>query len=376
MTTYCKNDIEFISSQPLDYYKTLPSTEHSLTGDWPQKEELCSAVERVKNALSTNQIANSHDISTLQAGIFFLASTKQSLPEDSRWSSLSELLSKEYAKSLGSSHSDHKYRMSIQRLNYYIQFGLGQNLPHQEKVIKFKNLEIEYCWDYIQIRSNEQGDIHCYISSQKGNNFHLINSSGVETGYNVGLPTQMDISPNGKIYIGSCYSNGYWEWEREYTQPTYHDLEEPIVLSFDFEDKTWNVASSGVIYRQGVSCFESPVEKVWTARQIDKNIFLSDWSIFGKMYKYNLQSKQGEWIDISPIHLLNDICRSGDFYYMIDKQKGAIFKFDENFNYINQMLNFGSGQGKLFDPISLRADSNTLGVISWITSEYNQIEIF
>ena len=55
----------------------------------------------------------------------------------------------------------------------------------------------------------------------------------------------------------------------------------------------------------------------------------------------------------NPVYLVNDICLANNFFYIVDKQQGFVFKYDKNFKFISKSLHFGVGKGCLYDPISI-----------------------
>lgn len=266
-------------------------------------------------------------------------------------------------------------RKSAQRLNFFIQYGLYQNKSNHNDIVNHKKLKQQFCWDYVKLENLNGLKGECYISSEKEKNFHFLNSNKEISSFKVGLPTQLDISLNNVLYIGSCYSQGFWSWDGNSLK--YNNHEFPVLLFCQNKDQDFYFFNAkGELFKNNHKVFKSPIKYPGKARYFKNKIYITDWLRSGFIYCLNLETIKGNWIPLSGVYLVNDICLANNFFYIVDKQQGFVFKYDKNFKFISKSLHFGVGKGCLYDPISIRLYNETLIITSWITGEYNQINVF
>lgn len=374
MTTFTIDDLYKNKDNQLKYYKIVPNTSHKLLGAWPDNNEVIMTCNEIISQSSKNKNECETKFDYLQAGIFNLISNNISLPKEVDWSLFLKFLNNYYVKMFKIANSK-SIRKSAQRLNFFIQYGLNQNKTGHHDIVNHKKLEQQFCWDYIIVDKLDGSKSEYYISSEKEKNFHFLNSNKEIISYKAGLPTQLDIGLNNILYIGSCYSNGFWSWDGYSLK--YNNYKFPVLLAFQNKDEDFYFFNAkGELFKNNHKVFKSPIKYPGKARYYKNKIYITDWLRSGYIYCLNLDAIKGNWIPLSGVYLVNDICFANKYFYIVDKQQGYVLKYDKNFKFISKSLNFGVGKGRLYDPISIRFYNETLIITSWITGEYNQIKVF
>ena len=374
MTKFIIDDLYKNKDNQLKYYKIVPNTSHKLLGIWPNNNEVIITCNEIISQSLKNQNEFENKFDYLQAGIFNLISKNISLPKEVNWNLFLKFLNNYYVKMFNIENSK-SIRKSAQRLNFFIQYGLYQNKSSHNNIVNHKKLKQKFCWDYVKLENLNGFKGECYISSEKEKNFHFLNSNKEVSSFKVGLPTQLDISLNNILYIGSCYSEGFWSWDGYSLK--YNNHEFPVLLVCQNKDKDFYFFNAkGELFKNNYKVFKSPIKYPGKARYFNNKIYITDWLRSGFIYCINLETIKGNWIPLLGVYLVNDICLANDYFYIVDKQQGFVLKYDKNFKFIPKSLHFGVGKGRLYDPISIRLYNETLIITSWITGEYNQINVF
>lgn len=271
-----------------------------------------------------------------------------------------------YSNLLSGSKSRREFRMRLQLLNYFLQDFLSND---QGSEVDFHELSlIRDCpWDQIQFNGS-----HFYLFSGEGG-LHNVSDN---CSYEVGKATQLDYIDEQAISVGSIFSTGGYVLYEDRLEYIEHN--EPIVLLFKAGSDTLFIDYRGGIFllenRHKVSQLE--VGEVSKVRYIEGKLYVFDWSDIYKLHVYDVVKDDCSTVDLKMVMLGNDIAKVSDFFYVIDKQQGFVFKYDDEFNFISKALRFGIKEGCLYDPISINVKGDTLSIISWVSSKQTDIPIF
>lgn len=355
--------IDWLLSQPPDplvFYRTLPS-DVSYQGDG--KNNASSNKD-----LSLDFLIERENLDQLLA-LMYLRGGKF---EEEQLRKLSLWASKKYSVLLASEKSARARRMKLQLINYAAQDLLaGPNIQNDvSSFSKGRKIADSPPWDWLSQRDGTQFMI---VSGENG--LHSTCGNKHER-YHVGLPSQLDQIDDCSISVGSIFSNGGYILRP--SQLTKIDHSMPIVIFLDgphgrvFVDYCGNICSAAdgrIVDR--ISC--NHADKV---RAIEGKLYISDWSVFGKMYVYDLSSGTQSQVRLNGIFLMNDICAGESCFYVVCKQQGSIFKFNLDFELLEKRLSFGKQRTELFDPISIRNENGRLQVLSWVTGNLTCIDTF
>ena len=254
-------------------------------------------------------------------------------------------------------------RMRAQRLNYLLQsFATSHHLISSHSPPNTDNMIVPFQkpWDFLFL-----DELEIFLYSEDSN-VHIKKSSSSES-CSIGLPTQLTMF-DGKIIRGSIYYCGY----SVYTDNNIYSVEypQPILLLFDFKGVVCALSHFGSIYSINSKqvIHKLPLTQVHFARLIDNKLFCLDNSSFGIIY--SLCCVTGELFvhNILPVMVCNDICKHFNTYYLIDKQQGSVFLFDESFQYIDRYLDYGYSSNNLADPVAIHSSKDKIYVLSWLTS--------
>jgi hypothetical protein len=355
--------LEFFSkvNDPLTYYNCLPSdgilVEHSGSGN----------IDESIDYVLSSQLQNLK-VEEIDNLLVLLNNNFEKLYNYRLLINLGKVVSIWYSSLLKDGKKNRPLRMKLQLLNFYIR-----DILDKDKEIDYlyeEILENQSPWDKL-----ETGLGQCTITSDSVN-FHAQAGDGALQTWRCGLPSQLDEIIDGKISIGSIFSNGGWVYDWKAPLKIEHDR--PIVIFFSIVQRTFFLDVIGKIY-----CLENlalkakiNLNEASKCRLIDNILFIFDWTVPNTIISYDIDLAQQKVIYIEEILIGNDICKYLESYYVIDKQQGYIFKFNLKFELIEKKLCFGKSEGRLFDPISIRIVNNRLQIVSWITNKVIYIDLF
>ena len=253
--------------------------------------------------------------------------------------------------------------MRAQRLNYLLQsFATSHHLISSHSPPNTDNMIVPFQkpWDFLFL-----DELEIFLYSEDSN-VHIKKSSSSES-FSIGLPTQLSMF-DGKIILGSIYSCGYSVYsDNNIYSVEYHSLFyyystlRVLFVPSRILAQFYSINSKQVIHKL-------PLTQVHFARLIDNKLFCLDNSSFGIIY--SLCCVTGELFvhNILPVMVCNDICKHFNTYYLIDKQQGSVFLFDESFQYIDRYLDYGYSSNNLADPVAIHSSKDKIYVLSWLTS--------
>jgi len=280
---------------------------------------------------------------------------------------MAEKFSLWYSQLLKGKKSNRPLRMRLQLLNFCLRDILDAHLVSE--ACEEQALLDRSPWDFVEASFGR-----VFITSNEKN--VTIESVDRTRFITCGLPSQIDPINSRELSVGSIFSEGGWILEDGSHQKYSHEL--PIVLFLDVQARLF-LDYRGGLYELGsrTKLDQLDVEEVSKARRVGQFIYIFDWTRPYELYRYSLTELVGEWLNIAPIIIGNDITNIDEYWYLIDKQQGSIFKFDEHFCFIERKLGFGIGEGRLFDPISVRASkSKDLSILNWVSSKIVTIPKF
>lgn len=366
------NADEFLDTNenPHSYYRILPSS--------VKKKEF------IFNNIDFNRALNEFikcsvdeiKLSDIDYILVCLLNLNDELINDSLFYNVANRASEIYSSLLNGNDNSRSLRMRLQRLNYFIRDVLSNNISFHQCCLEVEGSDelLDGCcpWDSIEV-NNES------ITIFSGFNGLEIKNKDCITKYDKGLPTQLDLLSDGTVSIGSYYSRGSFLYTGSGIVDVVHD--EPILLVFTYQQQSYALDSKGRLFSFNnwkvslliLDLCETSLNK---ARFFGRYIYFSDWSKPYKSGRLNLDTMKIEYFNTSPVIIANDICVVNDFLYIIDKQKGSVFKFDQELKYIESKLDFGVGNIQLYDPISIRVNQDKLSIISWVNAKQTTINIF
>jgi hypothetical protein len=355
------SDITGATKDTFRFYNLLPSDDYTLAPDWPRLD-LRTAGEAV---------ARGATIETLDAlTLCLLASREAPLPGDVDWTSIADACARGYSRELGP-NGQRPLRMSLARANFMLRDLLDLELANDCEILEERRFEQGFVWDWLPLTDGE------VIADSRQENIHHLACGHSRPSVRLGLPTQVDPLSDGRIAVGSCYSDGWHAWNVA-GQPESFARVRPVVLVFEHGGHCWELDVDGVIRCDGSKApvVRLPIRAVWCARRIGDFVFASDWGDAGMLAVFDLRDQTCHRISSGPVLLTNDICWLHDQYYVLDKMQGRVFAFDESFSFRQSRMRFGKSAGRLYDPISIRPHLDNLHVLSWITGSLVTIRPF
>ena len=357
---------EFVDGRQnsLTWYDMLPGDKVQITGD----RDLRSAAE-VANDLLASETVERQDIIDLLA--VKVLNNCSSIHGYAHWSELAFRLSEAMSSNLTAS-GNRSLRMRAQRLNYYLQILIDgkRKADYTDLVISEITLDGNKPWDYLRQSNGEW-----WITSDSKNIHHRRND-GSETHWCIGLPTQMDPQPDGRIAICSLYTNDALLGDGDDWESIKHDV--PVVLVFEHEGRRFLLDHMGQLWedqpRRLVITATRP--QVHFARYFEGVLYLLDNSDFGHITTISMETGIIERRSVFPVQVCNDLVVSNDGYYLIDKQQGSVFRFSHDWRFESRALQFGFGCACLQDPVALRVQDSHLIVVSWLTARLTELEQF
>ena len=357
---------EFIDSHQnsLTWYDMLPGQGFEITGDID--ERTAAAVADVMLSLPSIDSVEVIDLLAIK-----ILNSCPSIEYYSNWFELSVKLSELMANNLNAS-GDRSTRMKAQRLNYYLQMVLDRdkNIDWFNGHYTEKTLWGSKPWDYYRSSEGEW-----WITSDD-KNIHYLGPDGTKKSWSIGLPTQIDPQPDGKIAIGSLYTNGAIIGDRDHWEVINH--ESPVILVFEYQGRRLFLDVRAQIWEDSPrTIVEHPIcEQVHFARYFDGVVYILNNGNFGYITSFDLRTGKIELHSTFPVLVCNDIVATKNGFYLIDKQQGSVFKFDENWQFKDKVFKFGEGSGCLMDPVALRLDNNNFYAISWISARLTTFSMF
>ncbi len=351
------------SLDSLTWYDLLPGDGVLVSG----LEDSPSAAE-IADQLLTTAIDDIDQIDLLAARLLNGCASIDAYPA---WPELSLRLSKTMSRNLTATGS-RSLRMRTQRLIYYLQtiIDSDRNDGFAHLLVSEKKLGGNKPWDYLQ-----QADAEWWLTSDK-NNIHQRCADGTSRHWSLGLPTQIDPLTDGRIAIGSLYTREALLTDGEDWEVIKHEA--PVVLVFEHGGKRLFLDHFGVLWqdqpRRQIMSTERP--QVHFARHFDAVVYLLDNGDFGHISTVDLITGSVNRIPVLPVQVCNDLVSANGAFYLIDKQQGSVFKFNQNWEYQSRALLFGRGKGCLQDPVAIRAHRDRLQVVSWLSGQLTELKCF
>ena len=356
---------DFVNAEQnsLTWYDFLPGDKIWIDGD----NSSATAAEISETLLSDKSVINNDLIDLLSIK---LINNCPSIQGHKQWEKLSFELSKVMANNLKDS-GDRSLRMRTQRLIYYIQSVVSNMAENSAGKFNVSEtiLEGNKPWDYYQYK-----DSMWWLSSDS-KNVHFKKRGGLTQHWSYGLPTQIDYYDDDYISIGSIYTNGSVITNGGEWQTVEHNF--PIVLYYQYESHDYFLDNQGWLWQaMSAKRIKKIANRVHFARFFDGILYVLDNSDFGHVLSYNMDLDKLSRHSVLPVQVCNDLLATEDYYYIVDKQQGSIFKFTRNWEYVTRVLKFGRCYGCLLDPVSIKEFNNRLHVVSWLTSRLTTLDFF
>lgn len=362
----CISYTEFVdgSQDSLTWYDIMPGNGVRITNDRDPR----SAAQVASELLSLDNLEQENLIDLVAVKIM---NDCVSIHDFEDWPELAFRMSEVMSNNLTASGS-RSIRMRAQRLNFYLQIIIDRKLPEEvtRGVVAETTLQGNKPWDYMRSADGEW-----WVTSDEENVYYR-KHNGTEFHWRLGLPTQIDLQPNGKVAVGSFYTLGAWlgdgcDWE-------FLEHDEPVVLVFAHKGKTFFLDSVGKLWEEESRRLlaEEIVPQVHFARYFDGVIYVIDNNRFGHVTSFTMDTEAAEHHSVFPVLVCNDLVAFEDGFYLIDKQQGSVFKFAKDWGYEGRMLRFGFERGCLQDPVALRLYGDHLYVVSWLTATLTELKKF
>lgn len=357
---------EFSNSRQdsLTWYDLLPRQGLEIIGDLDKR----TAADIADVLLSLPTINDVELIDLLAIKVLNNCPSIENYPD---WFGLSVKISELMASNLTVS-GDRSIRMRAQRLNYYLQIVLDRDKDVDWFAGKYteKTLLGNKPWDYFKSCKGEW-----WITSDE-NNVHYLRSDGLKRSWSLGLPTQIDPLPDGRIAIGSLYTNGAIVGDAEGWETISH--ERPVILVFEHLGRRFFLDSLAQIWEDNPRTLVEPsiCKQVHFARYFNGVIYILNNGDFGRITSFNLNTGKAYTYSTYPVLVCNDMVATKNGFYLIDKQQGSVFKFDFKWQFKEKVFKFGDGPGCLMDPVALRLENSKLHVVSWINARLTTFDIF
>ncbi len=338
----------------LTFYDLLPTDDVNISHQGVKEPVSKLASKLIQTNIEDIQI---EDLNDLAIG---LVNGCPSFNEFTEWQTLADQMAIQYSELL-LNENERELRMKLSRVNYFIRALLDENIVVDGVDEWF--IQAKGPWDFIK-QNGKLMWIDCEESSLK------VKSDSGTSSYTCGLPTQIDRLAETEVGIGSHYSNGGWVLNGAGLKEISHS--KPIVTFFVWNGATCYLDVDGLIIEVGkgvVGQIDLPFTMIHKCRFFEDKLVFFDWSQPKKGYIYHLDTRIGECLDLDAVIVCNDICFLSDFYYLIDKEQGHLFKYDRKFNLVGKESGLGRGKGKLYDPISIRPVDGELQVLNWFSGK-------
>ncbi len=275
-----------------------------------------------------------------------------------------------FAALLAGEKPNRSLRMRLVQLNFCLRnlLDAGIAMPATEDA----DLPYRAPWDFLPMPSGA-----VWITSDEQN--VIIENPESRQLFRLGLPSQVDLLEDGRISIGSLYSNGAWLWDG--SSPLLIAHQRPVVLCWQQNDILYGIDNRGSVLKlpAGVDAPRETIIKVGEVskcRRIGNTLYIFDWTVPHQLILLDLDNFRERRITLPEVMLVNDIAATDTHFYLIDKLQGHIFKYDKQFTFIEKRLGLGKGPGQLYDPIALRQRNGRLQVMNWLTSRMVTLPVF
>lgn len=343
------------------FYGLLPGDPYELSADWPSLDLGAEARSAQRDLADTAAL----DRVTLA----LLAHRAAPLPDGLDWQGLADACTRSYARQL-QPDGRRALRMRLGRVNFMLRALLDLERADDAAILTERRLEQRFPWDWLPLPEGE------LVAASQELNLHYMRAGQTPVAMRLGLPTQLDALADGRVAIGSCYSDGWQAWGGK--APEVFTRPRPVVLVFEQDGERYELDADGAVRRSGNTEMwaQMPLRAVWRARRLGSRVVAADWGEAGSLAVLDLDTWRCGKIGTGPVLITNDICELDGRYYLIDKMQGRVFAFDLDFSPLGARMHFGKGYGKLYDPISIRVHQGNLHVLSWITSSLVTIRPF
>lgn len=358
-TSFIDNDLN-----SLTWYDILPGDGFSIT-----------AVDDPRSAAEIAQFLIHAELQENLDGIDLLAAKVlngcYSISAFGEWGELAFRLSRVMAQNLHAG-GNRDLRMRAQRLNYFLRVMLDESVESAniDLLIAETRLEGSKIWDFMP---DVGGD--WWLSSDE-KKIRYRRTDGQQQFWNIGLPTQIDMLPDGSLCFGSIYTEGALLRQNGEWLEVKH--ERPVVLIFEHASQRFLLDHDGRLWLDHPKriYLDSGRPQVHFARYYDGRLFLLDNSDFGHITIINLNSNRITRQTVFPVLVCNDLVKSGQNYFLIDKQQGNVFKFDRDWKCLDHALKFGRGRGCLLDPVAIHECEDRLLIVSWLSARLTELRMF
>ena len=298
--------------------------------------------------------------------IELIRSKSDTLSKEINWELVCRRFTLIYSKSLNCKKA-RAIRMKVIRNIFLIREVLDKNKRDVCNTNKFTKIGL-FIWDLRKIMKEK------VLATSEKKTLKIINLDKKEKKVNAGLPTQIDILPDGDLAIGSTYSNGMFFYKKNGSL-VFFESSFPVVTCFKLDNDCFSLRRNGELFRNETLFFNFSqfTNSIWKARFIWPFLMIIDWSFPEGLFRFNIENFKIDIIKIPKILIVNDICKFNKTYYIIDKMQGSVFSFDESFKFLKRKLNFGKEPERLYDPISIFIENEELCIISWLNKYMNKI---
>lgn len=282
---------------------------------------------------------------------------------------LAKKYSQKYFELINTEDSNTELKLKCQRLNYLIQLYLDKDKPKNPSVLHLDDTAYFYPWD-IEIL-----DDNSIIVVESGDTVR-VNNKIIDNLSNDNLMiTQVDRFDNYLVF-NSCYSAYTVISDLINTQYIIQE-DDSCLFVFFHKNALSKVTLSGTVVVNDKEIGElGDLNKAWRFRVIDNFLFVFDWLKFGSCVVFNMTSGLAKRHVFNEMWIPHDVVGSNNYFYFIDKQQGMIFKYDQEFNFVNSLLSFGYEKGQLCDPIGIKdIGSNRVAVSSWLSGKINIVYV-
>jgi hypothetical protein len=344
----------------LSWYDVMPLDGAAVSGIPDQH-----SISHLRDKLLEAQQPDPNDLNILAA---LLLGQRGCLRPHDLWSKLAELLSFWMANEL-TANGNRLLRMQAARLNYYIETLISDSEDNRKSILAERNLPGSKPWDYVEYQESSW-----WISSGSPSLYRQ-NQQDIQT-WHLALPTQLDPLLDGRLAVGSIYSDGAMLWNGHNWLRLEHS--EPVPLVFQYERCLYFLDHFGKIWRDSPrECIlSSTCRQVHFARYSGGRVYCLDNSDYGHITIVEMATNSCRRQSVLPVRVCNDITFGVSCYYLIDKQQGSVFKFDQSFTFLSKILSFGRGKGCLLDPVAIHADTEKISIVSWLSNKLTTIAPF
>lgn len=360
---------EFLAfrEQSFDFYSVLPSDLLQLDGPWEEG----NLVTIGREILSSEDFRNISSSYLDRFACLLLLNGSNSLSNEVDWYALADRMAIRYSQHFKEDGA-RSIGMRACRINFFLRDILEHHSVNSSGIISRRLLSANFPWDWQYLEGGE-----LVIDSDKYKNFHYFKAGRDKDCWLTGLPTQINFVRDYEFAVTSCFSDGWFDWRRNQV-PIYRAHHAPVVIVFEFEKIRYLLDNKGCLYTVANRrlLLRLPSESVWRARFIDDVLYVFSLAIPYQITVVCMNSLRTSQIDSNPVIIPNDICKISDSFYMIDKMQGKVFSFDLAFRPKGERMTFGRGRFSLYDPIALRAHSNSLWALSWMTNSLTRLQAF